>query len=183
MFKAISLIALAILYRLTPHPWNATPMGALSLYAGAKLPLRWAWFVPVGAMALSDLVLDYGTGRPLFEISRLAVYATFGLLTLIGPLANRTKFGPALLPALSLSASGLFFLASNFGVWAEGLLYPMNFGGLIACYAAGLPFFDRTVLADLIGTAVLFGFGSALHYAYGAVAARLQPNRIESVNG
>lgn len=183
MLKAISLIALAVVYRLTPHPWNATPMGALSLYSGAKLPLRWAWLVPVGAMALSDLVLDYGTGRPLFEFSRLAVYGVLGLLTLMGPLANRTKFGPALLPALSLSASGLFFLVSNFGVWAEGLMYPMNGAGLVACYAAGLPFFDRTVLADLIGTAVLFGFGSAFHYSYSAIAARLQPCRIESVNG
>lgn len=182
MFKAVSLIALAILYRLTPHPWNATPMGALSLYAGAKLPLRWAWLVPVGAMALSDLVLDYGTGRPLFEFSRLAVYGILGLLTVMGPLANRTKFGAALLPALSLSASGLFFLVSNFGVWAEGLLYPMNLGGLAACYVAGLPFFDRTVLADLIGTAALFGFGAALHYVQGAITTRLRPSRIESVN-
>lgn len=182
MLKAIVLIALTTIYRLVPHPWNATPMGALSLYAGAKLPLRWAWLVPVGAMALSDLVLDYGTGRPLLEFSRIAVYSTFGLLTLIGPLANRSKFGPALLPGLSLAASGVFFLTSNLGVWAEGLMYPMNSAGLLACYVAGLPYFDRTVLADLIGTAVFFGLGSLIHRAYTAVTARPELGEVNTVD-
>src|SRR4051812_35527586 len=109
MFKALALVALGAIYRLVPHPWNAVPMGALSLYAGSRLPRRYAWLVPVAAMALSDLVLDYGTGRPLMAFSRWIVYAAFAATTLLGPLANRPKVGPMLLPVLSLTGSCLFF--------------------------------------------------------------------------
>ena len=42
MRKAFFLIAIGAIYRLVPHPWNLVPMGALSLYAGASLPRRWA---------------------------------------------------------------------------------------------------------------------------------------------
>jgi len=36
-------------------------------------------------------------------------------------------------------------------------MYPLNVQGLAQCYAAALPFLDKTVLGDLIWTAVLFG--------------------------
>jgi hypothetical protein len=181
MLKAIALIAVTVVYRLVPHPWNAVPMGAVSLYAGARLPLRWAWTVPISALVISDILMDFGIGGSFFAVnraadyhifSRIAVYGAFALTTLIGPLANRAKVGPALLPALSLAASGLLFLTSNFAVWAEGLLYPMNLSGLVACYVAAVPFFDKTLLADLIGTAVLFGAGALLHQAHTFVTAR-----------
>jgi hypothetical protein len=163
MLKALSLIALGAIYRLVPHPWNAVPMGGLSLYAGASLPRRWAWTVPVAAMGLSDLVLDYATGRSAFDFSRCLIYATFAAITLMGPLAQKAKIGPLLLPGLSLAASALFFLTSNFGAWvvleAE---YPRTLPGLLASYAAGIPFFHQTVLADLAGTAALFGLGALL---------------------
>jgi hypothetical protein len=141
-------------------------MGALALYAGASLPRRWAWIVPVAAMGLSDLVLDYATGRSFFDVTRWLIYATFAGVTLLGPLANRAKTGPFLLPVLSLGASVMFFLSSNFGAWwmleAE---YPRTALGLLAAYVAGIPFFHQTVLADLAGTAVLFGLGAVLSRA------------------
>lgn len=178
MLKAVALIAVTVAYRLIPHPWNAVPMGAVALYAGARLPIRWAWLVPMVALVISDLMLDYGMGGGYFAgnrvadyhiYSRIAVYGAFALTTLIGPLANRPKFGTALLPVLSLSASGLLFLTSNFAVWAEGLLYPMNLTGLWACYVAAVPFFDKTLIADLIGTGVLFGLGALLHQVHSLV--------------
>jgi hypothetical protein len=48
----------------------------------------------------------------------------------------------------------------------------MNLSGLVACYVAAVPFFDKTLLADLIGTAVLFGAGALLHQAHTFVTAR-----------
>jgi hypothetical protein len=138
-------------------------MGALALYAGASLSRRWAWIVPVAAMALSDLILDSFYGRDLLDPSRFLIYATYAATTLMGPLANRPRVGPWLLPALSLTASVLFFLTSNFGAWLiPEMNYPRNLAGLFASYVAGLAFFDRTVLADLIGTGVLFGLGAML---------------------
>jgi hypothetical protein len=172
MRKALSLIAMGAVYRLVPHPVNFVPMGALSLYAGANISRRWAWIVPVAAMGLSDLAIDSVTGRPLMDVSRWLIYATFALTTLLGPLARRPKVGPWLLPALSLFASALFFLTSNFGAWlVPEMNYPKTLGGLFACYVAGLPFVGRTILADLTGTAVLFGLGSLFERARGAVPA------------
>lgn len=181
MLKAIALVAIAVVLRIRPHNWNLVPMGAIALYAGARLPLRWAWAVPISALVISDMMMDFGLGGSFFAInqaaeyhiySRLAVYGTFALTTLIGPLANRAKIGPALLPALSLAASGLLFLTTNFAVWAEGQLYPMNLAGLVSCYVAAIPFFDKTLVADLIGTAVLFSLGALLHQAGAFLAAR-----------
>ena len=45
-------------------------MGAVALYAGARLPRRWAWVVPIAAMALADLALDYGHHRPILDLTR-----------------------------------------------------------------------------------------------------------------
>jgi hypothetical protein len=162
MLTAIVLTVLAVLFRIgssTFQIWNFAPLGAVSLYAGSRLPRRWAWVVPITAMALSDLMLDQDRTRPLFELTRWTVYATFAATTLLGPLANRPKIGPWLLPALSISGSLVFFVTSNLATWAEGLLYPMTLSGLMLCYTKAVPFFGNTVAADLLGTALLFGLG------------------------
>jgi hypothetical protein len=58
----------------------------------------------------------------------------------------------------SLAASVLFFLVTNFASWSSGMMpYPMNAGGLIQAYIAGLPFLFNGVLGDLFYTSVLFG--------------------------
>ena len=86
MLTAIALVVLAIFCRLASpilHTWNFVPMGAVALYAGARLPRRWAWLVPVAALVLSDIVLDYGRSRPLFELSRWTVYVTIAATCLV----------------------------------------------------------------------------------------------------
>ncbi|MDX1666478.1 MAG: DUF6580 family putative transport protein, partial [Saprospiraceae bacterium] len=57
----------------------------------------------------------------------------------------------------SLLASVVFFLITNFGVWAGSPLYPPTAEGLAACYIAGIPFFWNTLLGDLFFTGALFG--------------------------
>jgi hypothetical protein len=170
MITAFALLFIGVVCRLLPpylatwgvNAWNLVPMGAVALYAGSRLPWRVAWLVPLAAMVLSDLVLDSYRHRPLFELSRWVIYATFAATTLLGPLANRFRRHYWLLPLLSLAASLLFFLTSNFAVWAEGHLYPLTVEGLRDCYWYALPFFRQTVLGDLVGTAVLFGVGALI---------------------
>jgi hypothetical protein len=165
MLTAIVLIALAILCRLSSPvlaTWNFVPIGAVALYAGSRLPRRWAWLVPVAAVVLSDLVLDFGTARPWFEFTRWTVYATLAATSLLGPIANKPKIGRWLLPLLPLGASTLFFLTTNLATWADGQIYPLTAAGLLECYTLALPFFGRTLLADLIGTGLLFGLGPSV---------------------
>ena len=168
MLTAIVLTILAVLFRVlssTFHVWNFAPLGAVSLFAGSRLPRRWAWVVPIAAMAISDYLIDQDRYRPLFELTRWTIYATFAATTLLGPLANRPRFGRWLLPVLSLSGSTIFFLTSNLATWAEGQLYPLTFSGLIACYVAAIPFHGNTVVAELLGTAVLFGLAPIVERA------------------
>jgi Family of unknown function (DUF6580) len=170
MLTGIILVALAVLLRFSSDTfgtWNLVPMGAIALYAGAKLPRRWAWLVPVAGMILSDVVIDYGRGRSFNELWRWVGYGALGATALFGPLARVQKLGILRYPLLSLGASTLFFLASNAAVWVgdHGQYYAPTAAGLIACYVAGLPFYARTILADLAGTAVFFGVGPVVERA------------------
>jgi vitamin B12 transporter len=157
MTTAVLLVLLGALSRLLPHPPNFVALGALALYAGARLPSRWAIAVPLAALALSDLALDLGTGRAAVSPMRLTIYATFSAIVLAGGLAGKSS-GAARLAALSVGASALFFTTSNFAEWLGDPIYPKTPAGLGLCYAAALPFFWNTLAADLLGTAVLFGW-------------------------
>jgi hypothetical protein len=180
MLTAIILTVLSVLSRVvasTLQVWNFAPLGAVSLFAGSRLPRRWAWVVPIAAMAISDYLLDHDRSRPVFELTRWTIYATFAAITLLGPLANRPRIGRWLLPALSLGGSTLFFLTSNLATWAEGLLYPTTFSGLMLCYTQAIPFFGNTVAADLLGTALLFGLAPVFERA----AQRLAHPRLAEI--
>jgi hypothetical protein len=182
MLTAITLIGLSIACRLlTPvlHGWNFVPMGAVAIYAGARLSRFWAWMIPLAAMGISDLILDYGTQRP--EATRWIIYATFAAITLIGPVANRWGKRLWVLPALSLSASTIFFITSNLATWAEGLNYPLTFAGLVDCFVMAIPFYGNTIVADLLGIAFLFGLGPVFERAFERLARRHLSDRAAEV--
>ena len=46
-------------------------------------------------------------------------------------------------------ASFIFYLISNFGVWALGNIYEKNLNGLIECYFLAIPFFKNTVFSTI----------------------------------
>jgi len=63
----------------------------------------------------------------------------------------------------------IFFVATNFAVWAFGGLYPHNLEGLAECYIAALPFLRNRIAGDLFWATLLFGGyhlvrAMALHY-------------------
>jgi hypothetical protein len=170
MLTGFVLVVVAVVFRSAAPQlgtWNFVPMAAVALYAGARLPRRWAWTVPLAGMIVGDLLVDHSKISSWTEGWRLMGYATVSVTALLGPLARIPKFGPWLLPVLSVAGSTLFFLTSNFAVWAEGLLYPMTLAGLGECYVQGLPFFWKgTLPADLIGTAVLFALGPLFEHGF-----------------
>lgn len=57
----------------------------------------------------------------------------------------------------ALASSVLFFVLTNFGVWALGSWYPKTWEGLVACYVGAIPFFYNTLVGDAVYTTVLFG--------------------------
>jgi hypothetical protein len=163
-FGVISvIILLAAMSRLAPHPANFAPIGGMALFGAAYYSKRyWVFIIPIVSMWLVDLVLNnvvYARYFDHFVWFYQGCYWTYGAFILIGLIGIVTlkKIRVQNLILTSLLASIVFFLLSNFGVWASTNMYPKNFSGLIACYAAGLPFFKNTVMGDLVYTGVLFG--------------------------
>ena len=165
---AVALIAAGAAARLLPHPQNGVAIMALALFAGARLPRAWAFLVPIAAMALSDLVIDWGSGYSGFGPVRLTIYGTIAVVTLAGGLLKRTK--SRWVEGLqagggSVLAASLFFLTTNFAVWATPMvspagsfaMYPPTVEGLGSCYVAAIPFFGNALAAELLGVAALFG--------------------------
>ncbi len=58
---------------------------------------------------------------------------------------------------VTLAGSVLFFVLTNFGVWAMGSLYPKTWEGLVASYVAAISFFHNTLLGDAVYSTALFG--------------------------
>lgn len=163
-FGVIALmVLLAAFSRLLPHPPNFAPIGAMALFGAAYFSQRYLSFlIPIISMWLADLVLNnvvYSQYFDHFVWFYQGFYWTYGAFILIGLIGfvalKRVKIQNLILA--SLSASIIFFLLSNFGVWASTTMYPKDFSGLITCYAAGLPFFKNTVMGDFVYTGVLFG--------------------------
>lgn len=150
-FLALATIILAAAAsRLIPHPPNLASVTAVALFGGAYLSdKRLAFVVPLSALFLSDLVLGFYSHMEI-------VYLSFALIVCIG-LWLQAHRKPAYIVGAALASSTLFFLITNFGVWAFEPLYPHTLQGLIACYTAAIPFFQNTLQGDLLYTLVLFG--------------------------
>lgn len=160
------MIVLAALSRLLPHPPNFTPIGGIALFGAAYFSRKYlAFLIPIAALWISDLLLnnvilprqfpEYYDGTFAWGISPW-IYGSFALIVLLGfGLLKQIKI-PRLIGG-SVLASILFFLITNFGVWASGTAYPMTFDGLMACYTAAIPFFWNTLAGDLFYVGVLFG--------------------------
>jgi len=146
------LIAFNVAARLLPHVPGVWPLAASALFAGRmlRLPLL-ALVVPVAAVLLSNIALAGEDWRVT-----AVVCAALTLPVFAGMLARRWQGAVPVIAAM-LSCSFIFFVATNFAVWAFNGMYPMTFQGLTQCYVAALPFLDKTVMGDLFWTAVLFG--------------------------
>ncbi len=145
-----SMILLAALSRLMPHPWNDTPIAAMALFGGAHFEkTSAAYFVAFAALFLSDLFLG-------FHSTMLFVYVGFGLTVFLGTALkhNRTLMA---VPMSAVASSLLFYLITNFGSWLTDPMYTKTLSGLLQSYLAGLPFLRNGLLGDLFYSGLLFG--------------------------
>ena len=145
---AVCLIALAASLRILPHPANFAPVAAVAIFGGSILPRRLAVAAPLVAMMVSDLVIGLHSLIPL----------TWGCYALIALASSywlrQPRLGRGI--AVTLSGSTLFFVVTNFGVWAWSGMYVHTWSGLVLCYNLAIPFFRNTLLSDMVYTAGLF---------------------------
>lgn len=154
---ALAIIVLAAALRIAPHPWNFTPLGAMALFSGAIVrDRRLAFLFPLLTLFAGDLFIGFHRLMPV-------VYASFLISVAIG-FWLRKRRSVTRIGAVTLFGAIQFFLITNFAVWASGLSYPRTGAGLLACYAAGVPFFWNTLAGDSVYAALLFGgFALAEH--------------------
>lgn len=139
-----------------PHAWHFTPLAASLLYFGARGSRRQMW-VPVVLLAATDVILTKFIYSYALSWDLLITWAWYAAILWLGTnLREKSGFWRVVVAALASSVS--FFLISNFAVWAAWSgMYPKTFGGLITCYAAGIPFFRGTLESDLFFSLAFFG--------------------------
>lgn len=145
------LIVLAAATRLLPHPPNFAPIGAMALFGGRELSGWRAFAFPLAAMLASDLFIGFYTWKVM-----LSVYGSFALQVVIG---RWLRSRPGVFPIVwgAFLGAVLFYLITNWAVWAFTPLYPKTAGGLLASYIAALPFFRNTLMGNLFYAGALFG--------------------------
>lgn len=157
-------VLLAVLGRVAlphwPHLPNFAPLDSMALFGGAYFARRrWAVAVPLLGLWLSDLLLDYQyLGHvPLFYSGFYWQYGTYALLALLAHAGLHQHVSELRVAGTGVGAAGLFCLITNFGVWLGSTTYPPTGADLAACYAAGLPFFNHSLLRNLYYCTLLFG--------------------------
>lgn len=153
-----TIVLLAALSRILPHPYNFSPVTAMALFAGAQLGRKWiAFLLPLLSLLISDLVLSFNGGAYGTYFSNggfIPVYISFMLVTLLG--TGMKKYNWSNVLSSSITASLLFFAVSNLGYWYEGVLYPVTFAGLVQSYVMAIPFYKWTLLGDLCYSSLFF---------------------------
>jgi hypothetical protein len=154
MVLATLMVLGAGVFRLVAHEfqwWNVAPLAAMALLGGMYFGRRYALWVPLAVLSLTDLVLNRQMGYPTFYWPRVFDYGAFVLVGLLGLCLRERRLGAKI--SAAFATPFLFFLISNFAVWLFGLNlanehYPKTFAGLLGCYAAGLPFLRGTMIGD-----------------------------------
>ncbi|MFN3781474.1 MAG: DUF6580 family putative transport protein [Candidatus Kapaibacteriota bacterium] len=170
-FFSISLILIAIASRFIPHPPNFTPIISISLLAGYSFRNKLKSFlIPLVSMFVSDLFLG-------LHFTIWAVYLSFVIVVFLGFLL-RNNFNYIRLFGLVSISSLLFYLVTNFAVWATSGMYPHTLAGLLQCYFFGLPFYKPSPI-EMFGLAYLGDliYSFTLFVAYDFAAKRIYAHK------
>ena len=145
----ISLILILAFARLIPHPPNFTPIIAVALVSGYFFKnINLSLLILLVAMLLSDLFIG-------FYENMIFVYASLLLITFVfHKISKKINFKNLFI--YCFAGSLIFFIVSNFGVWALGspgvydIAYEKSLSGLIKWYILAIPFFGNTFLSTVI---------------------------------
>ena len=149
----VTLIILAVLSRLVPHPPNFAPITGIALFSSKKINNKlFSVFIPIIPLFISDLFIG-------ISFINIFVYLSFIIIHFLGSISTKIEVKTVFLSSI------IFFILTNLGVWYLG--YPKNIEGLIGCYTFALPFFVNTILGDLFYSFILFrSFKSAKKFKF-----------------
>ena len=137
-----SIIILAVLSRLAPHPPNFAPITGIALFSSKKINNKlFGIFLPIIPLFISDLFIG-------ISFINIFVYLSFIIIYFLGSISPEIGVKSVFL------SSVIFFILTNLGVWYLG--YPKNIEGLISCFTLAVPFFVNTILGDLFYSFIFF---------------------------
>ena len=152
----IGLVLLLAFSRLIPHPPNFTPIVAVAIMSGYFFKnINLSYIVLLISMLLVDVFI--GFYKHMFFVYLSLFLITFIFFKISDKVNSKNLFIFGFLGAL------IFFLVSNFGVWASGVLSPItnlpyekNLNGLINCYFLAIPFFTKTLISTIFFSYVTY---------------------------
>ena len=164
----VSLILLLAFSRLLPHPPNFTPIVAVAIMSGYFFKnIKLSFVVLLIAMLLVDVFLGFYKHMLFIYLSLFLIAFVFFKISDKINFKNLFVFG--------FLGSLIFYLVSNFGVWASGVLSPVtnlpyekDLNGLISCYFLAIPFFKNTLFSTIV-----FSYAAYLaNYFYGRLGQK-----------
>jgi len=162
------LFAAAVIYRLTlgfagGHVGflsNFAPLAAIALCGGIYLPRRLAIIVPLAALFVTDLALNWHYGYALVTGEMLSRYFALGATVAIG-FALRGRASLRTVLSASILGSLIFYIVTNTSSWLTWPGYAKTFSGWFQALTVGLPgyaptwmFFRSTLVSDLLFSAL-----------------------------
>jgi hypothetical protein len=151
LFLALVFLGIGIGFRLVPHLPNFTPIAAIALFGGVYFQKKLALILPLVALFFSDWLIGF------YEPSLMVmVYGSFFLTVLLGFWLKQNKKWYTVGGA-AVGSAVLFFIITNFAVWAFTPWYAKSLSGLVQCYIMAVPFFRNTLLGNLFYVPLFFG--------------------------
>jgi hypothetical protein len=151
-----ALVAVSVAGRLWQPAPHVTPLAGAAIAAGVFFPGPLvAATVPLSALAISNLALP-GYGDSFNgQVMAAVIYAAIAWPVLLGGIVRKGRLLAVVGGALASSL--VFFLATNLAHWCLSNDYPHTAPGLLACYAAGLPFHRWMPVGDVAWSVALTG--------------------------
>ena len=143
---ACILFAAAVLYRLIlgfagNHAGflnNFSPLAAVALCGGIYLPRRLAFVIPLAALFVSDLVLNWHYGYSMVSVEMISRYLALAASVGIGLcLRDRARL-TTVLPA-SILGSFIFYVLTNTSSWITWPGYAKTLSGWVQALTTGIP--------------------------------------------
>ncbi len=162
-WPATVLILIAVASRLAPiwlgdaWPMHFNAVTAVALCGAAYLPSRWSLLLPIGALAVSDVILNLHYGFSLLEPQILVRYACLLAIAGGGRWLAQRGWRPTEMIFGALASSTLFYLVTNTVSWITDPAYPPGVSGWWQALTTGIPgfpptwtFFRTSLIGDLL---------------------------------
>ena len=136
--------------RFIPHSPNFTSLLALSFYVPVLLGVRYLPMLLI-SFVITDFVIGYHTGT----------HWTWGSVLIIGLMSQYFNKNISFRLVGALFGASIFFLITNFGVWASGM-YGYTINGLLSTYVLAIPFFTYSLISTIVFSSLI----ETGYYAY-----------------